>query len=285
MIKKKESRLIQTGAPGVSTADLKQNTLKYNGVHIYFGLPCYGGLMYESCFMSLLKFAVGAPKVGIDWTVDTMINESLIPRGRNNLVSKFLYNKKATHLMFIDSDIRWRPEYIPMLLDVDKDVVCGLYPMKSIPPKFVINTVPDSHKEGPLEEVKTAGTGFMLVKRHVIEEMCVAYPHLKYNDNVGIGKEYEPYMFALFDTSIDKDKNYLSEDWTFCYRWREMGNKVWVHKGIILDHQGTYTFKGEDAVKYHNQMAEEFERKKHAEFAAKAEAVSNVATESLTNQT
>lgn len=280
MIKnKKPSRLIPQDSPGIKTSDLQAQQLKYQGVHIYFGLPCYGGLMYESCFMSLLKFSVGAPKVGINWTVDTMINESLIPRGRNNLVSKFLHNQQATHLMFIDSDIRWQPEYIPMMLDTDKDVICGLYPMKSIPPKFVINTVENSEKEGPLEEVKTAGTGFMLIKRHVIEDMIKAHPELKYNDNVGIGKQYEPFMYGLFDTMIDPDKNYLSEDWTFCYRWREMGNKVWVHKGVILDHQGTYTFAGKDAIEYHNKLAKEYEEKKKAA----AETVSNVEVKTNSN--
>lgn len=218
--------------------------------HLYFALPCYGGLMYEACFMSLLNFVVKAQALGIDWTVDTMVNESLIPRGRNNLVAKFLHNQTATHLMFIDSDIRWEADYLVKMLQADKDVVCGLYPMKCIPPRFVINALPNSAKEGQLEEVSTAGTGFMMIKRSVFGKMIQTYPELKYNDNIGVGKQYEPFMYAFFDTFIDKDKNYLSEDWTFCYRWREMGNKVWVHKDVILDHQGTYNFSGQDAVKH-----------------------------------
>ena len=70
--------------------------------HIYFALPAYGGLIYESCFMSMLRFSLLARNQGIEWTVDTMVNESLIPRGRNNLVAKFLHNTTATHLMFIE---------------------------------------------------------------------------------------------------------------------------------------------------------------------------------------
>jgi len=64
-------------------------------------------------------------------------------------------------------------------------------------------------------------------------------------------------MYALFDTMIDEDKNYLSEDWAFCYRWRKLGKKVWVDKSVILDHQGTYNFRGEDAVKHHNEQAKQ----------------------------
>ena len=217
--------------------------------HIYFALPAYGGLIYESCFMSMLRFSLLARNQGIEWTVDTMVNESLIPRGRNNLVAKFLHNTTATHLMFIDADIRWHPEYVFKMLNANKDVICGLYPMKSIPPRFVINALPGGAKEGDLEEVATAGTGFMLIKRECLEAMVAAYPETKYNDNIGVGKQYEPFMYALFDCLIDPDKNYLSEDWTFCYRWRKLNNKVWVDKSVILDHQGTYTYKGEDAIK------------------------------------
>jgi len=242
-------------------------------VHVYIAIPCYGGQIFEACFMSLLKFAVTAPKWGVNWTVDTMVNESLIPRGRNNLVSKFLHNKTATHLMFIDADIRWKPEYIPMMLQNNKDVMCGLYPMKCYPPRFVINSLPNPSKEGPLEEVSTAGTGFMLIKREVIEKMIAHHPELKYNDNIGIGKEYEPFMYDLFDTMIDEHKNYLSEDWTFCYRWRKMGNKVWVNKDVILDHQGTFSFLGVDAIKNHKEMAEKYLA---AQAANQANVVSNV---------
>lgn len=248
--------------------------------HIYIAIPCYGGQIFEACFMSLLKFSVAAPRWGLNWTVDTMVNESLIPRGRNNLVSKFLHNQDATHLMFIDADIRWKPEYIPMLLQTGKDLVCGLYPMKCVPPRFVINSLPNPHKEGPLEEVSTAGTGFMLIQRHVIEDMIKKHPELKYNDNIGIGKQYEPFMYDLFDTMIDEHKNYLSEDWTFCYRWRKMGNKVWVHKDVILDHQGTYSFLGKDAVENHKQIAEKYLAEQAAkQAAANSNTVSNVSTE------
>ena len=84
----------------------------------------------------------------------------------------------------------------------------------------------------------------MCVKRGVIEKMIEAHPELKYNDNVGIGKQYEPHMYGLFDTLIDEHKNYLSEDWTFCYLWRKMGGRVFADYKIKLDHTGYHTYEG-----------------------------------------
>ena len=49
----------------------------------------------------------------------------------------------------------------------------------------------------------------------------------------------------LFDCMIDPvSKRYLSEDFTFCHRWREMGGKIHVDINCDLTHTGTYDWKG-----------------------------------------
>ena len=45
-------------------------------------------------------------------------------------------------------------------------------------------------------------------------------------------------MYALFDTSIDKEGNYLSEDYTFCERWRGLGGKIYADTSIPYPTQG-----------------------------------------------
>ena len=57
--------------------------LKTTRVHIC--MPCYGGQLTESTFMSYIKWANAARQLGLDWTVETMTNESLISRARNTL--------------------------------------------------------------------------------------------------------------------------------------------------------------------------------------------------------
>ena len=114
--------------------------LKTTRVHIC--MPCYGGQLTESTFMSFIKWANTARQLGIDWTVETMTNESLISRARNTLTAKFLNTEGSTHLMFIDADIGWEPWHLLVLLDAQKDVIGGLYPMKSLPVKWCVNGIP-----------------------------------------------------------------------------------------------------------------------------------------------
>ncbi len=213
--------------------------------HIHFATPCYGGNIMEGCFSSYLRFSMIAMKHDIAFSLDTMVNESLVCRARNNLVAKFLANKHATHLMFIDADISWEPESVLRMVLHDKGVVCGAYPMKSEPIKYVLNILNNAQHHDPLYEVSTSGTGFMLIKREIIENLIAKLPETKYKDNLNLGKQYEPHMYALFDTMIDENGNYLSEDWTFCKRVRELLNKpIWIDTGIALDHIGTHRFRG-----------------------------------------
>ena len=219
---------------------------KLQNSHVHFATPCYGGNIMEGCFSSYLRYSMLAMKHDIPFSLDTMVNESLVCRARNNLVAKFLANKDATHLMFIDADIAWEPESVLRLVLHDKGVVCGAYPMKSEPVRYVLNIIEDAQHHDPLYEVSTSGTGFMLIKREVIEALAAAMPELKYRDILKLGEQYEPHMYALFDTIIDENGHYLSEDWTFCKRVREVLKKpIWVDTGIKLDHLGTHRFRGD----------------------------------------
>jgi hypothetical protein len=214
--------------------------LRQTRVHIC--MPCYGGMLTESTFMSYIKWANTCRQLGLDWTMETMTNESLISRARNTLVAKFLNNPDSTHLMFIDADIGWEPWHLLVLLDRDVDVIGGLYPMKSLPIKWVVNGF-EGADEGPdgLQEVSKTGTGFMLVKRHVFEKLN-AHPAVKpFNNDIGLPKELDQHLKTYYDTAV-RENRYYSEDWTFCENWRDLGGKVWVDKRVLLKHTGTYVF-------------------------------------------
>ena len=214
--------------------------LKNTRVHIC--MPCYGGMLTESTFTSFIKWASTAKQLGINWTVETLSNESLISRGRNTLTARFLHNKESTHLMFIDSDIGWEAWHLLVLLNRDVDVIGGLYPMKSMPVKWCVNGF-EGAETGPdhLQEVTKTGTGFLLIKREVFEKLN-AHPAVRpFVNDIGLPAELNPHMKTYFDTAV-REGRYYSEDWTFCENWRDLGGKVWVDKRVLLKHTGTYVF-------------------------------------------
>jgi hypothetical protein len=181
--------------------------------------------------------------------------------------------------MFIDADIEFQLEDILKLYAHDKDVVVGAYPKKgvawnrireslklqenvdkeladreiaafgsdyAINFKFVNRDAKTIAVERGLIKLHDAGTGFMMIKREAILKLIKAYPEIKYNNDVNINNaDLSDHFYALFDTMIDPtDRRYLSEDYTFCRRWQDIGGDIWLDPSISLNHYGHFCFQG-----------------------------------------
>ena len=246
--------------------------------HIFIATPCYGGQIGEPYFRSMMRLAILCNKYNIQYTISTLANESLVTRGRNTLNSFFMENKAATHLFFIDADIEFNPEDILRMVAYDKDIVVGAYPKKALNWTSIIsaaradeseteetieghssnyvvnfdflkdengNHTPQVQIEDNLVKLKDAGTGFMCIKKEVIQKMFDKHPEMKYVNDINVDQKFEPFMYALFDTVIDPDsRRYLSEDYMFCRTWQNMGGTVYLDPRTALNHVGHYTFRG-----------------------------------------
>jgi hypothetical protein len=247
--------------------------------HIFIATPCYGGQLGEPYFRSMMRLAILFNKYNIQYTVSTLANESLVTRGRNTLTSFFMENQQATHLFFIDADIEFNPEDILRMVAYDKPIVVGAYPKKAINWNSIIgaarnpdlneteetieghssnyvvnfdfvkddnnNPTPQVQIEDNLVKLKDAGTGFMCIRKDVIQQMFDKHPEYKYVNDINVDQKFEPFMYALFDTVIDPDsRRYLSEDYMFCRTWQNMGGTVYLDPRTALNHVGHYTFRG-----------------------------------------
>lgn len=243
----------QANQPSEGQVQVQVNVDFIRTSRVHLAMPCYGGMLTESTFMSYIKFANTARQLGIDWTLETMVNESLISRARNTLTAKFLHQKEATHLMFIDADIGWEPWHLLVLINRDVDMIGGLYPMKTMPIKWVVNGF-EGAIEGPdgLQEVSKAGTGFLLTKRAVFEKMA-SHPAVKaYKNDIGLDPAYDQYLKTYWDTAVRQNR-YYSEDWTACENWRDLGGKIWVDKRVLLRHSGSFVFCQENEQHMYNE--------------------------------
>ena len=240
-------------------------------IRIYVAIPAYGGMISVRTAMGLLNFHSWAIKKNIVVYTQMLMNESLITRARNELVADMLGNDfNATHLLFIDADIGFNYKNIERLLMKDKEIVCGVYPLKDIYWDLARDALKDDPDISPLElernslryavnfyddkkidlengyaVVKDAATGMMLVKREVFDKLIKSYPERKY-DYALKGKKNLKYTYDFFSVGVFKelDNNYLSEDYYFSRLWQKIGGEIWVDLHSPLTHTGNYTFKG-----------------------------------------
>lgn len=239
---------------------------------LFVGMPCYGGMMTGMTAKSLLDLQGVMSQYGVEVRFSFLFNESLIQRARNYIVDEFLTRTDFTHLMFIDADIAFNANDVVALLALDKGIIGGPYPKKSIEWRqiykavqknpslpveeyeklagsMVFNPVAGTEKFSISEPLKVLdlGTGFMMISRETFNSFQSSFPEKMYKpDHVGTAHfSGDREICAFFDCIIDpKTKRYLSEDYYFTQKCREIGIDSWLCPWMQLSHTGTYIFTG-----------------------------------------
>ena len=250
-----------------------------SNVNLVVATPCFGGqisIIYAGSIFKLQKSL--RTMGGVDLKILFKDGDALITRARASLVAQFLDDPAATHLLFIDADIGFEPEQVTRLINCGADVCAAVYPIKRIDwdkvravlaegrpnpgaasLKYVFE-VPDPNAvavHGGFAKVRYAGTGFLMIRRHVLERMCERYANLKYKRDHSVeAASFSEHRFALFDCLIDQDGTYLSEDFSFCKRWTDMGGEIWADLDSKLNHVGPTVYRGDLSSQFVSAPAE-----------------------------
>jgi hypothetical protein len=245
-------------------------------IHLVVATPCFGGQVssiYASSIFALQRAI--RTKTNLELTVQMRDGDALITRARANLVTLFLEDPAATHLLFIDADIGFTPDQVFRLIESGADVVAGVYPIKRVnwdKAKRAIEAnrqnIPAASLDYVLEiddpdhvtvvngftRVRYAGTGFLMIRRQVIERMCAhpGYAALQFfREHSRDALAGSANRFALFECMIDPATGtYLSEDFAFCKRWTDLGGEIWADLDSRLDHVGPSVFHGDVASQF-----------------------------------
>ena len=174
-------------------------------INLVIATPCFGGQVssiYASSIFALQSALRSKSNVGMK--VHLRDGDALITRARANLVTLFLDDPAATHLLFIDADIGFTPDQVFRLIESGADVVAGCYPIKrvnwdkakramaagrsdlaasSLDYVLEIDNPDEVKVVNGFTRVRYAGTGFLMIRRHVLEKMCAhpAYASLQFS--------------------------------------------------------------------------------------------------------
>jgi hypothetical protein len=186
-------------------------------------------------------------------------------------------------MVFIDNDISFAPDVGLRLLQASekhplvgaacpkkefnfKNVAAGIRGNLNVPPEllaadFVFHANTEANEPLKLDEeglldVKSAGTGLLVIRRKVFDAIEKAgtdrfspdgYFYRSGNNAQTLGEQ----IFAFFHFRIRWDEadgchHYDSEDYSFCNRWRALSpeNRVKILADAETGHTGMYTFKG-----------------------------------------
>lgn len=237
-------------------------------VNLCVATPCFGGQISVVYAASLFKLQT-ALRAYRDFNLKILFKDgdALITRARASLIAQFLEDESATHLLFVDADIGFEPEQVLRLAECGADVCAAVYPIKRMDWDRIRSTI-EAARPNPAAaalryvfevddpnavteragfvKVRYAGTGFLMIRRAALEQMCARYPQLKYQRDHSLdGATASANRFALFECMIADDGTYLSEDFAFCKRWTDMGGEIWADLNSRLTHVGPLAFHGD----------------------------------------
>ena len=134
-----------------------------------------------------------------------------------------------------------------MCIRDSKDIVCGAYPMKSIPLRYNYNLSEPRQEEGELVRIENVGFGFCLIKRKVFQSIQQRYgEELKYypatNNSTTPPTEKEYHNSYHYFLEIRKDMSFLPEDFSFFERAKSVGYSSWLNSSIRLEHVGSHVY-------------------------------------------
>jgi hypothetical protein len=151
---------------------------------------------------------------------------------RQQLVTEAL-ETDCTHIMWIDADMQFPIDTLNILLAADKDIIAGNYSTR-VPPhrpvafKSKLNMDDRVLSGSGIEKVWAVGSGMMLVKREIYENISLPHYKIEYNENY---------------TSL------VGEDIYFCNLVNENGYEVHISHELSdrIAHIGTraFTVKGD----------------------------------------
>jgi len=232
--------------------------------HLFVAIPSHSGQVTIEHLHSVVALADACEKRGVGLTVEILEGDHVVERARARLAKRFLETPEATHLFFIDADIAFRPENAFRLLQAERDLVGGVYPVKKLDwdriraaalagakdifataATYVVRFLPNAANAVDIQdgfaEVAAVGTGFMLIRRAVVERVAAAHPELTQD----LGEEMGGPTAMVFEPMHDPDTaEHLSEDYAFCWRWRALGGQVFADAESRLSHVGHAVYTG-----------------------------------------
>lgn len=205
---------------------------------IMIATPAYDGKVHVPYAIALSETThlLLANNIEVHYNITT--SGSLLVAERNRILQMFM-ESDATHLLCIDADLGWPAQAVTAMVLSDKEFVAGVYPSrgeKSFTFRPILNENSSIVTEGRLLKMDYIPSGFMLLKRSVIEKIQAKFPELYYEPKHDSMKHAKGW--CLFNTEVWNGE-FWGEDYTFCRRAREAGVDIWVDPLIQFDHAGS----------------------------------------------
>lgn len=218
---------------------------------VLIAVPCYGGEIKMQCHSSVSQLRA---TFGWNKLPSAEYNQDMcdIVDTRNTIITHWYDNApEYDHLLMIDNDMHFDPEMVVKMIGLAKPVVGAVYHKRQHPiDKDILSVVIGEPLIDEVPEIvdgfqkwKYVGGGVLLIKRRVVTEMLKKFPELNDTTDPGFLKVAGvTRLIGVFSKMKDPDGRPLSEDYSFCERWRQCGGDIWAAVDYRIGHIGQFSY-------------------------------------------
>lgn len=208
-------------------------------------VPAFGWQVTTHTFTSVAALIGALNRTGIVSSLATMSHPDIGDLRNVALTLWYETMPNVDHLLMIDADMGFDPQLVLDMLAFGQPIVGGIYRKKSDAVQWAASGLGEdtpAEGRGPFVEVEGLGCGVFLIRRDAVDRMVEVYPDLvvpaqnhALRGLLGDAKRF----LRLFDPMEGADGvGRVSEDISFCRRWRGAGGRVWGAGGYALSHIG-----------------------------------------------
>jgi hypothetical protein len=216
---------------------------------VLFCTPTLDGTVHVNYLAAALATNELLEREGITVAFNLISGDPYLAKVRNHCATDFLhkYGSVPTHMFFLDADVGWPAEAALRMVRADKDVIAGVYPKRSDNVSYPVDLMCDEKgvliRDGDLVRAVIVPTGFLCVKRHVVEKFAGASG--RYADIDG------QHCYNIFQNGFHLESpetmwgRWWGEDTAWCKYWQDvLGGEIWVYPDIDFTHRGPKIWTG-----------------------------------------
>jgi SAM-dependent methyltransferase len=174
-----------------------------------------------------------------DWRPGRAAESGLL-RARSVWASKWYREYADDGFLMVDADIEFDPQDAEKVVRLGREkrsIAVAAYSVRD-GGHLAIRGLDGDIAFGPNEppaEIRFGATGFMYVHRDVLGAMIPTLPLCHASQPWALWPMFD---FKVIPSEQNGDYEWLSEDWWFCERARQLGFKVWLDPSVTLTHWG-----------------------------------------------
>lgn len=223
-----------------------QEELKIAKPSIMICLPTKGEMKTKTSDC-LMRTFIKTMNAGIKCTI-TYAEGTLVSAVRSVLVKAFL-ESDFTHLFFIDSDMVFQDDLVLQLLEMNKDIACGVAKVRGGKNYNIYHWVPQQEKYAPVSqinmpaiiEIDNTGCSCVLIRRKVFEDVVNGKKAMQEKFKKWKIESADPFEQQMLFNLMHDEVAFTalgekSEDMIFFELARSKGYKIFCNLGLQLGH-------------------------------------------------